>query len=181
MSNTPTAPKPLAPGDRQLTPHFRLSEFAVSAAHPDLVRPVPKELHGRVLLLAEQLEIVRMRHGHALRILSGYRSSTLNKAVDGSKTSQHVVAEAADVTCVDPRKLFEDAITLVKEGKLPMLGQIIYYPERGFVHFALASRRFPTATLCVHWPEKGYKYRPIGPSRFALNQLVPLGDGTVRA
>lgn len=163
----------LAPGDKQLTPHFRLSEFAVSATHPDLVRPVPKELHGRVQLLAEQLEVIRARVGGPLRILSSYRPEALNRAVDGSKTSQHVRAEAADVAPVNPRKAFEAVLDLIDEKALPFCGQIIYYPSRGFIHVGLASTRFPTATPCVHWPEKGIKYRPIRPQRAALAAVVP--------
>lgn len=162
----------LAPGDRQLTPHFRLSEFAVSATHPDLVRPVPKELHVRVLLLAEQLERVRAQLARPMRILSGYRAETLNKAVGGSPTSQHVRAEAADVEVEDARQAFETMLTMIEANELT-LGQVIWYPSRGFIHIALPSTRFPTATPCVHEPSMGLRYRAFRPQRAALAALVP--------
>lgn len=162
----------LAPGDVQLTPHFRLSEFAVSATHPDLVRPVPKELRPRVQLLAEQLERVRAKLQRPMRILSGYRAETLNKAVRGSATSQHTRAEAADVEITDARHAFEAVLAMIEAGELT-LGQVIWYPSRGFIHFALPSPRYPTATPCVHEPSMGLRYRAFRPQRAALAALVP--------
>lgn len=164
----------LALGDRQLTPHFRLSEFAVSAAHPDLVVPVPRDYIGSAVLLAEQLEVIRSALGRPMQILSGYRSKALNKAVGGSPTSQHTLMQAADFTCTLIRDAFETVLDLVKAGKLPHCGQIIYYPDQAFVHVALISTRFPRATPCVHWPAGGMKYRPIGANRQTFAQLVPV-------
>lgn len=163
----------LAPGDRQLTPHFRLSEFAVSAAHPDLVRPVPTALQPSIARVAAVLERIRMEIGRPMQILSGYRAPALNKAVGGSKTSQHVLGEAADFTCHDIRGAFEKVIGLVQLHLLGDAGQIIYYPTQGFVHVAVDSPRFPHATVCVHWPERGMKYRPFTPTLIAFNQLMP--------
>lgn len=159
MSNTPTPPKPLAPGDRQLTRHFRLSEFAVSASHPHLVRPVPPALIPRVTILAEQLQLVRDRLGMAMRITSGYRSTALNEALDGSPTSQHVAGQAADWHTHDMRQALVAYAELIAADQLVHSGQIIWYPEDGFIHHALVSPRFPHPTFCVHWPEQGWRYK----------------------
>ena len=165
---------PLAPGDRQLTPHFRLSEFAVSAAHPELVRPVPPEFQGDIARVAAVLEIIRTEINRPMTILSGYRSKALNMAIDGSsKSSQHMVGQAADFTCDRIRDAFESVLELARIGKLEDAGQIIWYPAQGFVHVAIVSQRFPRVTTCVHWPAQGMKYRPFTPTVVALDQLVP--------
>lgn len=163
--------------ERQLTPHFKLSEFAVSASHPDMVVPVPASMEGSIARVATQLELVRVKLGRPMTIISGYRSKALNQAIDGSsKTSQHMQGEAADFTCHDIRAAFETIIGMVERGELDDAGQIIYYPNRGFIHFAIPSKRFPKATVCVHWPEHGMKYRPFTPTLVAFAQLVPSGE-----
>lgn len=158
---------------------FRLSEFSASASHPSLVREVPRALVPRVQQLATHgLQPIRDAIGRPMRILSGYRSSALNRAVGGSPTSQHVVGEAADWTCDDLDQAWGVVLDLVRDGKLREIGQIIRYPDRGFVHLALVSGRFPRATICVHWPARGYQYRVIAPDRAvyaALTEAAPDG------
>lgn len=44
--------------------------------------------------------------GSPIKVSSGFRSPQVNKAVGGSKTSQHLTGEAADLTCYDNKKLF---------------------------------------------------------------------------
>jgi len=44
------------------------------------------------------LQPVRDYIGSPARINSGYRSQELNKAIGGSKSSQHMVGQAADIT-----------------------------------------------------------------------------------
>lgn len=158
----------------QLTRDFKLSEFAVSASNKHLVRPVPAELRPRIERLARiGLQPVRDRLKRSMTILSGYRTKELNEAVGGSDTSQHALAEAADFTCENIREAFITIAKMADGGELRGIGQIIYYPEKGFIHMALLSDRYPTATLCVHWPNKGFRYRPL--TRAALFEtLVPL-------
>lgn len=45
------------------------------------------------------LERVRAALGHPMVISSGYRCPALNAAVGGSKTSQHMLGQAADFVC----------------------------------------------------------------------------------
>ena len=66
---------------------------------------------------------------------SGYRSAALNAKVGGSSTSQHVKAEAADLTCykvinkvkikINPLEVYNLIKTWVKQGKLSV-DQCIY-------------------------------------------------------
>lgn len=152
-----------------LSKDFTLEEFAVSASHKGLVRPVPAPLKPRIERLVKVgLQPVRDRLKRPMRILSGYRSEELNKAVGGSPTSQHVLGEAADFTCDDIEGAFKDVLAMIRGGELRGIGQVIYYPQQGFVHMATLSNRFDTATPCVHDPTRGLKYKPILPTEKAL-------------
>lgn len=159
----------------QLTPHFTLAEFAVSGAHPELVVPVPPALQGRITRLAvEVLEPIRIRLDRPMRILSGYRSRALNRAVGGSVTSQHVRGEATDFTAADIRAAWLTVMAMVADNKIPSAGQLIYYPDKGFIHAALASERYRRPTCCIHWPEGGIDgYPVISPTLAAFDALVP--------
>lgn len=124
----------------RLSPHFTLAEFATSASYPHLARPVPVEYQSAALLLATlALQPARDALKMPLRILSGYRSEELNLMVGGSETSQHRFGQAADVTCANPRALFEWLCRTKPAG----IGQVIFYPEQRFVHVALLSPRYP--------------------------------------
>ena len=152
---------------------FTFAEFAVSASHKGLVRPVPATLRPRIARLATLgLQPVRDRVQRPLRVLSGYRPSELNAAVGGSPTSQHVLGEAADFTCDDIAGAFKAVMQMVLDGDLRGIGQIIYYPSQNFIHIALVSTRFETATCHVHWPEKGLKYKAVSPTPSALEKLM---------
>jgi hypothetical protein len=123
----------------QFTPHFHAREFAVSASRPALVEPLPPALIDYARLLAVlALEPARVALGTALRITSGYRPAALNRAVGGSPTSQHLLAQAVDVTAPDL-----DALTSWLLATRPAgIGQVIRYPS--FVHVALVGTRYPT-------------------------------------
>lgn len=61
------------------------------------------------------LDPLRERYGKPITVNSGYRCSALNKAVNGSKTSQHLKGLAADITAGSAAKnktLFNLAIEL---------------------------------------------------------------------
>ena len=49
-------------------------------------------------LVANVLDPLREAYGKPIYVNSGYRSPALNRAVGGSKTSQHVSGQAADIT-----------------------------------------------------------------------------------
>lgn len=135
-----------------ISKNFSLEEFAVSASHPELVVPVPVTKVGRVVkLVLTILQPARDKWGHPFRILSGYRSDALNKAAGGSPTSQHRMAEAADVTTTDTRGLF----VYLMSANLP-LGQVIYYPAQNFVHIALPGATYTKPTFFVSKRSKVY-------------------------
>lgn len=85
--------------DFQLSRHFMLSEFTRSATairHGIDNTPDADSVASLQNLCVNVLEPLRMRFG-VIRITSGYRCLALNKKVGGSRTSQHLFGEAADI------------------------------------------------------------------------------------
>ncbi|MAY20327.1 MAG: hypothetical protein CL955_06885 [Erythrobacteraceae bacterium] len=83
----------------QLSKHFALHEFTRSqtASRRDIDnRPGEAEIAALRLLCHKVLEPVREHFDRPVRISSGYRSPALNRAIGGSRTSQHCKGEAAD-------------------------------------------------------------------------------------
>lgn len=160
-----------------LSRNFGWSETAVSTTHPDLAHPVPEDLKPNVERLARTvLQPIRDRLRRPMKIISWYRSPALNIAVGGSPSSQHTRGEACDFTCDRLREAWVTIIEMVREGKLDGAGQLIYYPDRQFIHVALPSARFPKPTLCVHWPQRKLSYRRHNATLAAFERLVPMPE-----
>lgn len=122
----------------KLTPHFALEEFVVS--REALVRKIdntpPPEVLANLRELAQQLEGVRTKLGCPVVILSGYRCPELNKVVRGSKTSQHMTGEAADIIVPGYGSCAAVAARLVDSPEV-QFDQLIY--EGTWVHFSYRS------------------------------------------
>ena len=85
-------------------------------------------------LIAEVLDPLREAYGKPIVVTSGYRCPALNKAVGGSKTSDHMKGCAADIhgtpnTKSENKRLFE----LVKSLDLPF-DQLIDEKNLSWVH-----------------------------------------------
>ena len=105
-----------------------LTASATAAAKKINNDPTPEAAENLKLLVDNVLDPLRDAYGKPIRVNSGYRSPALNTAVKGSKTSQHVKGQAADITGgskQENRKLFE----LAQKLNLPFC-QLI--DERGF-------------------------------------------------
>jgi zinc D-Ala-D-Ala carboxypeptidase len=78
-----------------MTKNFSLAELTKTKT--GLPNALPKHLEGNLRALAENvLQPARDALG-PLHVTSAYRSPEVNKRVGGSKTSQHVQAQAADL------------------------------------------------------------------------------------
>ena len=78
-----------AEGGRQVTPHFKVREFACSDGSDPVFISQP---------LAELLENIRVHFGAAVHIHSGYRTVSFNASLkNSSKKSQHCNGLAADL------------------------------------------------------------------------------------
>lgn len=83
----------------KLSPHFHLSEFTASQTATRLMIdniPGPDEIAAMKLLCKKVLEPVRENYGKPVMISSGYRSEELNRALMGSRSSQHIRGQAVD-------------------------------------------------------------------------------------
>ena len=84
----------------QLSKHLSLAEVtrSESAKRRGISNmPTPAHIENFKLLAANIFEPIREHFGKPIHISSGYRSDALNKAIGGSKTSQHCAGEAIDI------------------------------------------------------------------------------------
>ena len=96
-----------AEGAKQITPHFKVREFACSDGS-DVVFVSQA--------LADILENVRVHYGRPVTITSGYRTVSYNKTVNGSsKKSQHCNGLAADIKVEGhtPKEVYDYACSLL--------------------------------------------------------------------
>lgn len=84
------------------------------------------------------LDPLREKYGKPIHVNSGYRCPALNKAVNGSKTSQHMSGLAADITAgsVAKNKIL---FNLVQELNLPF-DQLIDEKRFRWVHVSYSDK-----------------------------------------
>ena len=113
------------------TKNFKVSEFACKHCGEN-------NISQEVIDMAQ---IIRDELGVPVKINSGYRCAEHNKKVGGSKSSQHMNGNAADLSCFLGGFTLLLAIHKLKlENKLPMLQYCIYYPNKDFCHIDLIKR-----------------------------------------
>lgn len=131
----------------QLTQHFTLEELtqSVTARNRSIDNTPNKSELANLRLLAESvLEPLRQAYGKPIVVSSGFRCAALNKAVGGSRTSQHLLGQAADIHALsgspeDNKALFEVAASLVNTGKIKV-GQLIDEYGYSWVHISAPGR-----------------------------------------
>lgn len=92
------------------------------------------------------LDPLREKFGSPISVTSGFRSEKLNKEVKGSKTSQHMKGEAADITCKDNKKLFQIAEEMIKNGEIKVR-QLIDEYDYSWIHISLPNGNNPNQIL----------------------------------
>lgn len=95
--------------------YFSVPELCISSSHPSLVK-IPEEgsveYSNLVNLIENLLDPIRTALGQPITVSSGYRPTALNKAVGGSKTSNHLYGYAADCHSTDNVKIIETLLSL---------------------------------------------------------------------
>ena len=128
-------------GDVQLSPHFRLGEFAC------------KDGSDKVLVddaLVELLETIRAAAGGSVTINSAYRTPAHNAAQGGVSNSQHVYGRAADI---------------VVAGASPLLvGQIAehYLDRRGGIGVYKSFTHVDTRSVRSRWDQRSGRQVVVG-------------------
>lgn len=115
-----------------MTKNFKIKEFNCKSG-----ADMPLDVYENIIKLAGQLQFLRDYTGRPIRINSAYRSPEHNKKVGGSKTSQHLLGKAADIT-IDSLKpievftLIEDLIDmgLMLQGGLGLYDTFVHYDIR---------------------------------------------------
>lgn len=145
----------------QLSKHWSLAELTKSQM---AVRrgwnnqPGPKELAALKLLVNNILEPLRVRIRRAIVANSGFRGINLNKAIGGSRSSQHPKGEAADIEAPGMSNL-ELAQTII-EMDLPYDQLILeaYDPDvpgSGWVHVSHAASGKQRKQVLTATPKPG--------------------------
>ena len=138
------APKPLQKGDERLSKHFTLKEFTKSdtASRKGISNnPTKQHKQNLVKLCEEVLEPIREHFGRPIKISSGYRSKTLNRAIGGSKTSDHSLGRAADFE-IDGLSNYQVAKWIEKNLNYRQLILEFYtpgQPNSGWIHVSYAG------------------------------------------
>lgn len=120
---------------QQLTTNFNINEFACKDG-----TPVPDEFECNVIVLANNLQVLRDYLNEPIHINSGYRTPEYNKKVGGKPASKHMVAQAADITVKSktPKQLAVIIEKLIAEGKMKQ-GGLGTYP--GFNHYDVRGNK----------------------------------------
>lgn len=117
--------------------HFSIQELTESAtgrAKKINNDPTPEAVENLKLLVDMVLDPLREAYGKPIIVTSGYRCPELNKVLKGSRTSQHMKGQAADITAgskQENKKLFE----LAQKLNLPFC-QLIDEKNFSWVHIS---------------------------------------------
>ncbi len=108
--------------------------------------PSDKEIENLQILVTNILQPIRDKYGKPIRINSGYRCEKLNKQVGGSKTSQHMTGEAADIETINGSnnsKLFNLIKSMIENNEIEV-GQLIWEygskKDPNWVHVSLPTK-----------------------------------------
>jgi len=120
----------------KLTNNFWLSEFACNDG-----TQVPEHLIPNVQVLANSLQALRDVLGEPIFINSAYRHEEYNRAIGGSKRSQHILAKAADIRVGEgftPSIIYDLIEEMTKTGEMTQGGLGLYDT---FVHYDVRGRK----------------------------------------
>ena len=108
--------------------------------------------------LMDYLDKVREAFGKAIIVTSGFRSPRLNEHIGGSKTSQHMKGQAADIRPRDIKELRQLFATIRKVGGFD---QLIYEEPAGrtpWIHVSINPTNLPPRGDVRHWDGHTYKH-----------------------
>lgn len=114
----------------KISDNFTLEEFINSpTAQKYNIDNTPSEQvkNNIITLVTNILQPIRNEWEKPIRVTSGYRCKALNDKVKGSKTSQHLTGDAADITVGSPqenKKLFHLIVDMAQQKKI-VYGQLI--------------------------------------------------------
>ena len=140
-----------------LTPsrYFSVEELtrSVTAIREGIDNTIPDRLLPNITRLIDYLDKVREEFGAPISVSSGYRCPDLNKAVGGSKKSQHMQGLAADLVVPELSRLFQ---TIRKMGGFDQLIWEEPSPHRVWVHVSVAPKGDKPRGQVLRYNGRGY-------------------------
>ncbi len=129
-----------------ITDNFTLEELVYSqtAERLGIDNTPSQEVISKLTLLCQQiLQPIRDKYGKPINVSSGFRCDALNKAVNGSATSQHKYGEAADIVSQENdvahnKELFELIVKMIDNGEITV-GQLINEHNYDWIHVSLPT------------------------------------------
>jgi uncharacterized protein YcbK (DUF882 family) len=118
-----------------MTKNFKLKEFECKCGCD-----MPLEVYENIIKLASQLQFLRDYTGRPITINSAYRCPEHNAKVGGSKTSQHLLGKAADITIqsLKPAEVYALIEELIDMGHMLQGGLGLYDT---FVHYDIRKTK----------------------------------------
>ena len=118
-----------------MTKNFKLKEFECKCECD-----MPLEVYENIIKLASQLQFLRDYTGRPITINSAYRCPEHNAKVGGSKTSQHLLGKAADITIqsLKPAEVYALIEELIDMGHMLQGGLGLYDT---FVHYDIRKTK----------------------------------------
>jgi uncharacterized protein YcbK (DUF882 family) len=118
-----------------MTKNFKLKEFECKCGCD-----MPLEVYENIIKLASQLQFLRDYTGRPITINSAYRCPEHNAKVGGSKTSQHLLGKAADITIqsLKPAEVYALIEQLIDMGHMLQGGLGLYDT---FVHYDIRKTK----------------------------------------
>jgi uncharacterized protein YcbK (DUF882 family) len=120
-----------------ITEHFSLEELTHTSTGLDNT-PTIEQITNLKALANTVLEPLRIAYGKPIYVNSGFRSEAVNNKVGGSKTSQHLLGQAADIACENNQLLWDTALKLIDNGTITV-GQLINEKKLSWIHISLPT------------------------------------------
>lgn len=109
---------------------------------------VGSEEEQNILVLADQLDLIREAWGSAIGVTSWFRPYWINLEVGGVENSQHITGGAADIYTMDGRD--EEFEQWLSENWGGALGYGVA-AGRGFTHIDLRGGHFKKGDCSIRW------------------------------
>ena len=118
----------------ELVTHQQIGFFNTADFNSHDGTPMPPQVFGNILVLIDNLNVLRTELGVPITISSGYRSKKQNKISGGKQHSQHLLGTAADIKAKGrtPAEVLATINRLKDEGKMMRGG---YRAYTNFVHY----------------------------------------------
>lgn len=125
----------------KLSKNFTLEELIHSStadAKGIVNYPDNQSIKNLKKLCNDVLQPIRDKYGKPIYITSGYRNPALNRAVNGSQTSQHLTGSAADIDVANNKELWDVIVKMIENGEITV-GQLIDEKKLSWIHISLPT------------------------------------------